>query len=464
LYNKREENMSQILIKNGYVISMNKNREIFKNGSVLIEDDKIKAVGKVEHSLVNADAEIYDAQGKIILPGLVNTHVHLSQQLGRGVADDVVLLTWLRERVWPYESSFNYEDSLISSTACCVELIKTGVTTFLEAGGQYVDAMAEAVEKCGLRACLSKSTMDEGEGLPKAWQKTAQEELDFQEELFKKYNDTADGRIKIWFGLRTIFNNSDELIKGTKTLADKYNTGIHMHVLEVKEEMDYTRATRGETTVEHMNRLGALGPNLVAAHTVWLTEREIDLFRLYDVKVSHNPGAAMKVVLGFAKIPEMLEKGIAVSIGTDGAPSNNRMDMMRDMYLTSLIHKGRTLNPKTVSAEQVLEMATINGARCALMEKEIGSLEVGKKADLIILNPDTIHSLPVIDPVANIVYAMSSENVESNMCNGKWLMKNREILFLDEKDLLEKVKIQNKKVMDKAGIVIPDRFPVIEIK
>ncbi|MFV0579174.1 MAG: amidohydrolase [Fusobacterium ulcerans] len=456
--------MSQILIKNGYVISMNKNREIFKNGSVLIEDDKIKAVGKVEPSLVNADAEIYDAQGKIILPGLVNTHVHLSQQLGRGVADDVVLLTWLRERVWPYESSFNYEDSLISSTACCVELIKTGVTTFLEAGGQYVDAMAEAVEKCGLRACLSKSTMNEGEGLPKAWQKTTQEELDFQEELFKKYNDTADGRIKIWFGLRTIFNNSDELIKGTKTLADKYNTGIHMHVLEVKEEMDYTRATRGETTVEHMNRLGALGPNLVAAHTVWLTEREIDLFRLYDVKVSHNPGAAMKVVLGFAKIPEMLEKGIAVSIGTDGAPSNNRMDMMRDMYLTSLIHKGRTLNPKTVSAEQVLEMATINGARCALMEKEIGSLEVGKKADLIILNPDTIHSLPVIDPVANIVYAMSSENVESNMCNGKWLMKNREILFLDEKDLLEKVKIQNKKVMDKAGIVIPDRFPVIEIK
>ncbi len=153
-----------------------------------------------------------------------------------------------------------------------------------------------------------------------------------------------------------------------------------------------------------------------------------------------------------------------MSIGTDGAPSNNRMDMMRDMYLTSLIHKGRTLNPKTVSAEQVLEMATINGARCALMENEIGSLEVGKKADLIILNPDTIHSLPVIDPVANIVYAMSSENVESNMCNGKWLMKNREILFLDEKDLLEKVKIQNKKVMDKAGIVIPNRFPVIEIK
>lgn len=237
-----------------------------------------------------------------------------------------------------------------------------------------------------------------------------------------------------------------------------------MHVLEVKDEMDYTRAVKGETTVEHLYKLGALGPNLVAAHVVWLTEREIDLFRLYDVKASHNPAAAMKVVLGFARIPEMIEKGITVGIGTDGAPSNNRMDMMRDMYLTSLLHKGRTLDPKTVSAETVLEMATINGAKCALMEKEIGSLEVGKKADLIILNPNTIHSLPMIDPIANIVYAMSSENVESTMCNGKWLMKEKEILFLDEKELLEKIKEQSKKVIEKAGIKLPDRFPVINVK
>ena len=237
-----------------------------------------------------------------------------------------------------------------------------------------------------------------------------------------------------------------------------------MHVLEVKDEMDYTRAVKGETTVEHLYKLGALGPNLVAAHVVWLTEREIDLFRLYDVKASHNPAAAMKVVLGFARIPEMIEKGITVGIGTDGAPSNNRMDMMRDMYLTSLLHKGRILDPKTVSAETVLEMATINGAKCALMEKEIGSLEVGKKADLIILNPNTIHSLPMIDPIANIVYAMSSENVESTMCNGKWLMKEKEILFLDEKELLEKIKEQSKKVIEKAGVKLPDRFPVINVK
>lgn len=342
-------------------------------------------------------------------------------------------------------------------------MIKSGVTTFLEAGGQYVEAMAEAVKNTGIRAALSKSVMDEGIGLPTNWIKTADEEIQVQKELFDKYNNTADGRIKIWFGLRTIFNNSDDLIIKTKKIADELNTGIHMHIAEIAAENDYVKTNRGNSTVEHLHKLGALGPNLLAVHTVWLTDREIDLFRLYDVKVSHNPAAAMKVVLGFARIPEMLEKGLSVSIGTDGAPSNNRMDMMREMYLTSLIHKGRTLNPKVVPAEQVLEMATINGAKCALLEREIGSLEVGKKADLIILNPNTIHSLPLHDPIANIVYTMSSENVESTMCNGKWLMKNREILVLNESNLIEQVKIKSEEIKTKAKIVLPNRFPVIDI-
>ncbi|ERT66307.1 MAG: amidohydrolase [Cetobacterium somerae] len=455
--------MKQILIKNAYVVSMNEKREIYNNGSILIENDLIKAIGKVDEKSIIDTAEIIDAKGKIVLPGLINTHVHLSQQLGRGIADDVDLLTWLRERVWPYESNFDYESSLISSTACCVEMIKSGVTTFLEAGGQYVEAMAEAVKNTGIRAALSKSVMDEGIGLPTNWIKTADEEIQVQKELFDKYNNTADGRIKIWFGLRTIFNNSDDLIIKTKKIADELNTGIHMHIAEIAAENDYVKTNRGNSTVEHLHKLGALGPNLLAVHTVWLTDREIDLFRLYDVKVSHNPAAAMKVVLGFARIPEMLEKGLSVSIGTDGAPSNNRMDMMREMYLTSLIHKGRTLNPKVVPAEQVLEMATINGAKCALLEREIGSLEVGKKADLIILNPNTIHSLPLHDPIANIVYTMSSENVESTMCNGKWLMKNREILVLNESNLIEQVKIKSEEIKTKAKIVLPNRFPVIDI-
>lgn len=454
--------MTQLLIKNAYLITMNDKREVYENGNILIEDNIIKAIGKFDNHIVNKDAEIYDANGKILMPGLINTHVHLSQQLGRGIADDVDLLTWLRDRVWPYESSFDYNDSLISSTACCIELIRSGVTTFLESGGQYVDAMVEAVDKTGIRACLAKSVMDQGEGLPKAWQKTCEEELNTQIDLFEKYNNTSNERIKIWFALRTIFNNSDELIIKTKELADKYHTGIHMHIAEIADEVDFSRTRRGLSTVEHLNSLGALGPNLLAVHTVWLTNREIDLFRLNNVKVSHNPSAAMKVVLGFASIPEMLDKGVTVSIGTDGAPSNNRMDMMRDMYLTSLIHKGRTLNPTLVNAEKILEMATINGAKCALLDKEIGSLEVGKKADMIILNPNTIHSLPMHNPIGNIVYAMSSENIESTICDGKWLMKEKEILVLDESKLLDKVKEQAKKIREKANIKLNSNFTIIK--
>ncbi|HBF8962811.1 TPA: amidohydrolase [Clostridioides difficile] len=454
--------MSQLLIKNAYLITMNADREVYETGSILIENNIIKNVGKFDINIVDKDAEIYDAKGKILMPGLVNTHVHLSQQLGRGLADDVVLLTWLRERIWPYESSFNYEDSLISSTACCVELIKSGVTTFLESGGQYVDAIVEAVDKTGLRACLAKSVMDTGDGLPEAWQKTTDEEINTQLDLFHKFNNTSNERIKIWFALRTIFNTTEELLIRTKELADKYNTGIHMHIAEIADEISFVKQNNGVGTVEYLDKLGVLGPNLLAAHTVWLTHKEIDLFRLHDVKVSHNPGAAMKVVLGFASIPEMLEKGIPVSIGTDGAPSNNRMDLMRDMYLTSLIHKGRTLNPTVVPAEEVLEMATINGAKCALLEKEIGSLEVGKKADMIILNPDTIHCLPMHNPIGNIVYSMTSENVDSTICDGKWLMKERKVLVVDESELLNKVKKQASKIKDKAEVKIPSKFKIIK--
>jgi len=440
---------------------MNPSKDTYVSGNILIEDDVITKVGKFEIDESNIN-EVIDASGKIILPGLINTHVHLSQQLGRGIADDVPLLTWLRDRVWPYESSFDYQDSLVSSTACCIEMIKSGVTTFLEAGGQHVEAMVAAVETTGIRACLTKSVMDQAAGLPEAWNKTTDEELDYQVKLFKQYNNTADGRIKIWFGLRTIFNNSDELIVRTKQLADKYQTGIHMHIAEIADEIDFVKQRTGLSTVEHLNALGVLGPNLLAVHTVWLTQKEIDLFRLHNVKVSHNPAAAMKVVLGFASIPEMLEKGIPVSIGTDGAPSNNRMDMMREMYLTSLIHKGRTLNPSVVYAEQILEMATMNGAKCALMEDQIGSLEVGKKADLIILNPHNIHSLPMHNPIGNIVYAMSSENVESNMCNGRWLMKNRQIMCLDEAALLLEVQSQAEKIRVRNNINIPTTFNIIE--
>ena len=454
--------MAQTLLKNGYIVSMNQEEQVFDGGSVLVEDDKIVAVGKVDPALVKPDAEVIELNGKYVLPGFVNTHVHTSQQISRGVGDDVDFITWLHKRMWPYESNMTEEDSYVSTLMCCLEQIRAGVTSFAEPGGQFVSGMVKGVTEAGLRAKLAKSVMDCGEGLPEIWQKTTDEELDEQVDLLKKYHNTADGRVQIWFGLRTIFNNTDDLIVRTKELANKYGVGVHMHVAEAKSEIDYTMEKYGEGTVRHLENLGVLDKNLLAVHTVWLTNDEVKLFKKRDVKVSHNPASAMRV-LGFAKIPRMLKEGICVSIGTDGASSSNRMDIVDEMWLTSLIHKGWRLDSTVVPSEDILRMATKNGARAILDDALYGSLEPGKKADLIVINPYGPSMMPVNDKIASLVTAMHSTNVESTMCDGKWLMRDRKILTLDEDAILKEACERGAAIYDRAGIKLPDRFPVVKV-
>lgn len=452
--------VKQIYLKNAMILTMNDQNQVYERGDILINGDRIQAVGKVDPVTIPLGAEIFDLQGKYVLPGLVNTHVHTSQQISRGVGDDVDFMTWLHKRMWPFESNMTEEDSYVSTLMCCLEQIRCGVTSFAEPGGQFVSGMARAVAQAGLRAKLAKSVMDCGEGLPEIWQRTADEELDQQVEDLKKYHNTADGRVQVWFGLRTIFNNTDDLIVRTKELADHYGVGVHMHVAEAKSEIEYTQAVYGEPTVTHLKKLGVLDKNLLAVHTVWLTNEEIDWFKVYDVKVSHNPASAMRV-LGFAKIPQMLAKGVCVSIGTDGASSSNRMDMVDEMWLASLIHKGWRLDSTVVPSEDILQMATKNGARALLDDDLYGSIEVGKKADLIVVNPHGPSMMPVNDPIAALVTAMHSSNIESTMCDGRWLMKDRVILTLDEEAILKEAQERAEAIYARAGIVLPDRYPVV---
>jgi 5-methylthioadenosine/S-adenosylhomocysteine deaminase len=454
--------MSQIYLKNGYVVTMGKGETVYDGGGVLIEDDRIAAVGKVDPALVKPGTEVIEMNGRYVLPGFVNTHVHTSQQLSRGVGDDIDFISWLHKRMWPYESNMNEEDSYVSTLMTCLELIRSGVTSFAEPGGQFVAGMARGVSEAGLRAKLAKSVMDCGEGLPSVWVKTAEEELARQQEDFRRFHNTADGRIQVWFGLRTIFNNSDGLILRTKELADSLGVGIHMHVAEAKSEIDYTMEKYGEPTVTHLERLGVLDKNLLAVHTVWLTDGEIGMFKKRDVKVSHNPASAMRV-LGFAKIPKMLREGVCISIGTDGASSSNRMDMVDEMWLTSLIHKGWRLDPTVVPSEDILRMATRNGAQALLDEEMYGSLEAGKKADLVIIDPYGPSMMPVNDRIAALVTAMHSSNVISTMCNGRWLMYDRKILTLDEDAVLKEAAGRSGAIYERAGIHLPSRFPVVKV-
>ncbi len=451
--------LKRILLKNAMVLTMSEQGTFYEDGHVSIEGDLISKVGFFDPEPDNYYDEVLDLKGKYVLPGFVNTHVHTSQQISRGVGDDVSFMTWLHERMFPFESNLSYEDSHISTLLCCLELIKSGVTSFAEAGGQFVGAMAEGVKEAGLRAKLAKSVTDSGEGLPSSWQRTGAQEIETQLESFHAFNDSADGRIKVWFGLRTLFNNSEELLLETKRLADELGTGIHMHVAEAKNEVEYSVEKYGVKTVTYLEQLGVLDHNLLAVHSVWLDNDEVDLFQKRDVKVSHNPASAMRV-LGFAKIPQMLEKGVCVTIGTDGASSSNRMDMVDEMWLTSIIHKGWRLDPTVVKAEEILRMATSEGARALLDEKLYGSLEAGKKADLIIIDPYDPSMMPINDKIAALVTAMHSHNITHTMCDGKWLMKDRTVLTLDEALILREAQKHADAVYKRAGILLRDRFPV----
>ena len=447
------------LLKNAYIVTMDPEKGVYTRGYVIVENDRLTAVKSGEAPAGEYD-EVIDCDGKIVMPAFVNTHVHTSQQLGRGLGDDVNLLTWLHDRIWPYESNMTEDDSYVSTLLCCAEQIKAGCTLFAEPGGQFVSGMARGVTEAGIRGKLANSIMDCGEGLPKNWIHSTDEEIARTVEDIKNFHNTADGRVQVWFGLRTIFNNTDELILRSKEEADKYGVGVHMHVAEVKDEVEYLKAKIGVQTVTHLNDLGVLDKNLLAVHTVWLTNDEVLMFKKHDVKVSHNPAAAMRV-LGFAKVPRMLREGICVTIGTDGAPSNNRMDIVDEMWLTSLIHKGWRLEPDVVKAEEVLNMATIKGAEALMEEKNLGSLTEGKKADLIVINPRSAGMLPLHDPVANLVSSMHSENVESTMCDGKWLMRERKLLTIDEDALYTEAQQRADAIRSRAGIELPCRFPTV---
>ncbi|XP_065009285.1 uncharacterized protein LOC135639457 isoform X1 [Musa acuminata AAA Group] len=470
-----KEARSPLILHNAFLVTMDPAARVFRDGALVVVGDRIQALGPSaqilrDFSHLAAAESIVDLGSRFLLPGFVNTHVHTSQQLARGIADDVDLKTWLHERIWPYESRMTEEDSYLSTLLCGIELIHSGVTCFAEAGGQHVSGMARAVKELGLRACLTQSTMDTGDGLPENWSASSTDDcIQSQKELYKKHHNTADGRIRVWFGLRQIMNATDQLLLKTRDVAEELKTGIHMHVAEIPYENQLVMNTRkiNHGTVTYLEKIGLLRSNLLAAHSVWINEEEfllqIEFFSNAGVKVSHCPAAAMRM-LGFAPVKEMLEAGICVSLGTDGAPSNNRMSIVDEMYLASLINKGREAymngqtNPTALPAVAILEMVTINGAKSVLWDNEIGSLEVGKKADMIVVNPFSWTMVPLHDRISSLVYCMRTENIDSVMCNGQWIMKDHKILNVNEEEVTSLAMQASDDLLRRAGIYLPKRM------
>ena len=316
-----------------------------------------------------------------------------------------------------------------------LEQIRNGVTAIADPGGQHVDATGRALKTAGIRGYLARSTLDEINEAPPSMVLDTQSALEVQDELASRWHGAAEGRIRFAYSVRTIFNASDELIEGCSDRARGLGTILEMHVAEIPAENEHVIVTRGRTTVRHLADLGVLRPGFLAAHAVWIDAAEMELLAGSGAAVSHNLASNLRV-LGLPRVADMLDAGITLGLGTDGAPANNRMSLVDEMYSASLLQKGLRLDPTVLPASQVFRMATIDGAKAVAWDNEIGSLEVGKRADLVIVDPVTANMVPLLNPTSALVTSMKTENIDSVMCDGRWLMRNRTVTVFDEMELL----------------------------
>jgi cytosine/adenosine deaminase-related metal-dependent hydrolase len=460
-----------MLFTNATIMTMNPTRDIINDGAIAIQNKRIVAIDKT--SILQArypDEEIIDVKGKLILPGLIDTHVHVAQALIRGCADDMALIQWLCERVWVLQGNFTHDDGYVSARLCIAEMLRSGTTTFLESmlAHRYgFDGIARAVQESGIRACLAGIVMDIGTyatqsnsmhpGMIESRETSLLGVLD----MHSKWEGAADGRIHVWFGPRTPGGVTSELYREMTDLARQRNMGITMHLAEVEADKTYLNEKFGLTPVDYAESVGLLGPRSVLVHMVWLTLQEIDKLAATGTTVSHNPSSNSKLASGVCKVPLMLERGVNVALGCDGGPSNNDYDMIREMKLAAIIHKAVTLDPLIVPAETVLEMATINGAKALGLEHEIGSLEVGKKADLIVIDLERLHTTPSMNPVSTLVYAATGGEVDTVMVDGNIVVAKGQLLSMDEHEIIVQANTHATQLYRRSGIDVKPRWPVL---
>ncbi len=423
-----------ILIKGATIVNPKSNGDIKSyKGDLLIENDKIAEIAKSNESSISQNRidKIIDAENKILMPGLVNTHTHISMNLFRGLADDLALDDWLNNHIWPAEAGLNGEYCYAGARLALAEMIKSGTTTFNDMYF-YMGDVAKAVDESGLRGCLSYGMIDFGD--------EEKRENEFKENinLIKNCHNTADGRIKVLFGPHSTFTASKELLERVRKEANKYNVGIHIHMNETQKEIDDVIEATGKRPFEYLEELEFLDDDVIAAHGVWLSKEEMDIIKERKVNISHNPCSNMKLSSGVAPVKEMLNKGISIGIGTDGSASNNNLDMFEEMKFASLLQKVNTMNPKAINSNETFNMATLNGAKALNLHNEIGSIELDKNADLILIDTNTINITPMSNTItSNLVYAANGSNVNTTICNGEILMENRKLTTLDENEIIK---------------------------
>lgn len=451
-----------ILIEHGCVVTVDRERRIFLDGSVLVDGRDIVQVGRAADVRPPRPPErVIDARRAVVLPGFVDTHVHLSEHVSRGLLpDDVPVDRYLPDWLLPLYGVITPEEERYSALLACLEMIRTGTTTFCEAGTLFdVAAVADAVEQVGMRAVLGRWTWDLVSG-PGRLRQTTAEGLAANEAMLREVHGRAEGRIRAWPLLLGFGTCSEALIRGARALADRWGVGWGM----MQFASHPSRRTADRIPLAELDRWGVLGPTTKLAHMVYVDDADIALLAERGVKVSHCPTAGLKHTKGLAaygRFPEMLARGVCVSLGGDSGNGSNHFDMLRLMYLAATLYKDSRLDVRVVPAEQALEMATIRGAEALLWDREIGSIEVGKRADLVLYDLDTPEWRPLLNPVNNLVYSASGASVRTVLIDGRVVLDEGRITTVDEREVYERVERLARAQVARAGLRVEHRWPVI---
>lgn len=432
---------ADLLISNGTVLTCNNNDALIQNGAVAIKNDLISATGTTESFSDWTIAQKIDAEGGIIMPGLVNTHTHLPMSLFRGLADDLPLMTWLNDHIFPAEAKhITPENVSLCTMLSCAEMILSGTTTCCD-GYFFEDYVAEAVYKSGMRAVLGQGVIDfPAPGVPDP-SKNIKTAILFVEKWQGRYSTISPSIF-----CHSPYTCSEKTLKAAKEEADNHDVLFQIHLAETNGESDQMRSKYNLTPLQFLDRIGLLNNNTLLAHSVWIDNEEIAIIADHQSHISHNPESNMKLASGIAPVPNFIKAGITVGLGTDGCASNNNLDLFQEMDTAAKLHKVNLLDPTVMDAFTVLKMATLEGAKAIRLDDRIGSLEPGKQADIIIIDTNKPHLVPMYNPVSHLVYAVRGSDVRDVIVAGNILVRNYELLSINVTDILNRVSMLAKTV------------------
>jgi 5-methylthioadenosine/S-adenosylhomocysteine deaminase len=435
-----------LIVVHGTIVTMDGERRILENGAIAVQGDAIAAIDATGNiDAMYESGKVIDAHGGLILPGLINAHTHMSMSLFRGLADDLSLDDWLNKYIFPAEHRYVTRDFVTWSTRLSLlEMLRGGTTTVADMY-YFEEDVAEAVKAAGMRGVLGETLI----GFPSPDSATSADALTYTESFLKHWK--GDPLITPAVAPHSIYTCSETLLKDAAALAQRAGAPLLIHVAEAPFEIEKSRREHGLTSVQYLSRIGLLGPNVLGAHCIWLDQADVQTLAHFGVGCSYNPSSNMKTAAGMMPAVELLAAGVAVGIGTDGAASNNNQDMFEEMDLAGKEQKFARMDPKALPAAQVVEMATITGARALHLERQVGSLEVGKKADLIVVDTSAAHATPMYDVYSTIVYALKSSDVRSTVVGGKVVMEDRRMLTLDEPVILARAAEYAKRINASFG-------------